>query len=56
MTDKLFIYSPRHRISLEKIHGLFNSPNRLGTSNNQLLKPKVEGFDIESFSIIKRLT
>lgn len=53
--DNLSIYRSMRGIKLKIIHGAINSPNRLGASNNLLLRPKMEGFDIDSLPIIKSL-
>lgn len=45
LIENLSIYRQRCGINLEIIHGPINLPNRLGTSNNRLLKSKMEGFD-----------
>lgn len=60
MVKDLSIYRPRSGVTLKTIHERNEWPNRLAnqlsTYNNQLLLPKLQGFDKEPLPFIKTLS
>lgn len=54
--EKLSIYGSRHGINLQTFHGWNQCSNWLVNLNNPLLRPQMEGFEIELLPIIKRMS